>query len=50
MTMGLAFVEGTDNVLTVRAFIDHCQTLITEATIPGMTLHKFGATSLSDQD
>ena len=42
MTMGLAFVEGTDAVLTVKAFIDHCRAGITEAAIPGMTVRRTG--------
>jgi DNA-binding transcriptional LysR family regulator len=40
MIMGLAMAEGAENVLTVRAFIDHCRELITEDAAPGMNMRK----------
>ncbi len=42
MIMGLAMAEGAENVLTVRAFIDHCRELITEDAAPGMNTRKIG--------
>ena len=44
MTMGLVMAEGAQNVLTVRAFIDHCRELITEDSVPGMAMHRQGPT------
>jgi DNA-binding transcriptional LysR family regulator len=43
MTLGLAMVDGAQNVLTVQSFIDHCRELITEDAIPGMNMRKVGA-------
>lgn len=43
MTMGLMMAEGTQNVLTVKAFIEHCQELITEDSVPGMNMRKAGS-------
>ena len=42
MIMGLAMAEGAENVLTVRAFIDHCRELIIENAAPGMNMRKIG--------
>lgn len=36
MQMGLLMAKGTDDALTVRAFIDHCQDLINDDNIPGI--------------
>lgn len=38
MMLGLALVEGADAVLTLRAFVEHCRALITDASIPGMNM------------
>lgn len=38
MTMGLVTVEGAENVLTVRSFVAHCREMITDESIPGMTI------------
>ncbi len=38
MKLGLATAKGAKNVLTVKAFIDHCRVQINENRIPGMTL------------
>lgn len=43
MTMGLVMAEGADNVLTIRAFIDHCRGMITEDSVPGMTMRRRAA-------
>ena len=43
MTMGLMMAEGAENVLTVKAFIEHCHKLITEDSVPGMNMRKAGA-------
>lgn len=42
MTMGLVMAEGAENVLTVKAFIDHCREAITEDSVPGMNMRKAG--------
>ncbi len=42
MTMGLALVAGAENVLTVRAFIDHCREHAAEGTLPGMNMRQPG--------
>ena len=36
MVMGLVMAEGAGNVLTVRAFIDHCRQMITDDSVPGI--------------
>ena len=38
MRLGLVTSEGAENVLTVRAFMDHCAQNITQAHIPGMNM------------
>ncbi len=43
MTMGLLMVEGAQNVLTLKAFIDHCRETITERSVPGMNMRKASA-------
>lgn len=40
MKMGLLMVGGAQNVLTVKAFIDHARALITDKAVPGMTMRK----------
>ncbi len=37
MVMGLLTVKGADNVLTIRALIDHCRQTVNERTMPGIT-------------
>lgn len=41
MRLGLMIAGGAENVLTVKAFVDHCRARITNASIPGMTM-QFG--------
>lgn len=36
MVMGLVMAEGAGNVLTVKAFIDHCRQMITDGSVPGI--------------
>ncbi|MGB7270265.1 MAG: LysR substrate-binding domain-containing protein [Albidovulum sp.] len=38
LRMGLAMAEGAQNVLTVRAFVDHCRALISADSVPGMRM------------
>lgn len=38
MQMGLLMAEGAQNVLTVKAFIDHCRETITNDFVPGMNV------------
>ncbi len=38
MKLGLLACAGADNVLTIRAFIEHCQAHITGSTIPGIKI------------
>ena len=38
MQMGLLMAEGAQNVLTVKAFIDHCRETITNDVVPGMNV------------
>ncbi len=38
LRLGLLTSEGAENVLTVKAFIDHCHTQIREAGVPGMNM------------
>jgi DNA-binding transcriptional LysR family regulator len=38
MRMGLALAEGARGMLTIRAFLDHCQTTITPDSAPGIRL------------
>ncbi|MGB5871138.1 MAG: LysR family transcriptional regulator, partial [Albidovulum sp.] len=38
LRMGLAMAEGAQNVLTVRAFVDHCRALISADSVPGMKM------------
>lgn len=38
LNLGLVTVSGSENVLTVRAFMDHCADLITNDHIPGMNM------------
>lgn len=40
MHMGLLMVEGAQNVLVVKAFIDHARALITEDAVPGMNMRR----------
>lgn len=40
MKLGLLTAKGAENVLTVRAFIDHCRGAITPASAPGMNIAK----------
>lgn len=42
MVMGLVTADGAENVLTVRAFIDHCREVITEDSVPGMNMRQAG--------
>jgi DNA-binding transcriptional LysR family regulator len=42
MKLGLLTRAGADNVLTVRAFIEHCQAHITGSTIPGIKMNPAG--------
>ncbi|MCB2128125.1 MAG: LysR family transcriptional regulator [Rhodobacteraceae bacterium] len=42
MIMGLVLVDGAQNALTLRTFIDHCRTAITRSSIPGMDLSATG--------
>ena len=43
MRLGLLLAQGGENVLTVRAFIDHCRAAITDESIPGMNMAAGGA-------
>lgn len=40
MTMGLAMAPGAESVLTVKAFIDHCREVVTEASVPGLNMRE----------
>jgi DNA-binding transcriptional LysR family regulator len=42
MKLGLLRHSGADNVLTIRAFIEHCQAHISNRTIPGMKMSPAG--------
>jgi len=39
MVMGLAMAKGIESLLTIRAFIAHCQETITNDSVPGINLH-----------
>ncbi len=45
MQMGLLMVEGAQNVLVVRAFIDHARALITATAVPGMNMRPLPPTA-----
>ena len=38
MVMGLLMAEGSDTILTLRAFVDHCRDVVTEDSVPGMRM------------
>jgi hypothetical protein len=38
MRMGLLMAKGAENVLTVKAFVDHCRDLVAKKAVPGMNL------------
>ena len=38
LRLGLLTSDGADNVLTVKAFIEHCQATISSKSVPGLTL------------
>ena len=38
LRLGLVTSEGAENVLTVRAFMDHCAEKISDDQIPGMNM------------
>jgi DNA-binding transcriptional LysR family regulator len=38
LDLGLVFAEGARAALTVRAFIDHAQATVTEASLPGLVI------------
>jgi DNA-binding transcriptional LysR family regulator len=40
MVMGLALARGIDRLLTIRTFISYCQSIITDASVPGINLHR----------
>lgn len=42
MIMGLVLVDGAQNVLAVKAFIDHCRRMITPASLPGADRRPLG--------
>lgn len=42
MIMGLTMAPGAENVLTVRAFIDHCRAVVTEDSVPGLNMRQPG--------
>lgn len=42
MILGLLMAEGAANVLTVRAFVDHCRDLVTADSMPGMKMPPSG--------
>lgn len=40
MQMGLLMVDGAQNVLVVKAFINHARSLITEDAVPGLNMRR----------
>lgn len=38
LRLGLLISEGAENVLTVKAFMDHCRASITDESIPGLNM------------
>ena len=47
MVLGLLMTEGAENVLTLRAFIDHCREQITTDGAPGMKMQAGASTTFS---
>lgn len=38
MIMGLLMAEGSETILTLRAFVEHCRETITEDSVPGLRM------------